>query len=204
MVKGLLSEDTLALGPDEASGTRSRHDLALLYSNQFKFVWRCLKGLGVPERHLDDAVQEVFIVVRAKLDSFDGSHPVTTWLYAIAVRIARRSHRTQARERARFLSTDDLPGEANAKGTDQATALEKRERLSLAQRALADLDENKREAFVLSAIEGLSAPEMVAILGVPLNTVYSRIRAARQAFVARVRELERAPGDENPFSRRTP
>lgn len=202
MVKGLLSDETLALAPDEASGTRSRLDLSALYASQFKFVWRCLRSLGVPERHLDDAVQEVFIVVRAKLDSFDGSHPVTTWLYAIAVRIARRSHRTQARERARFLSSEDLPREPAAKSTDESSELEKRERLSLAQRALADLDENKREAFVLSAIEGLSAPEMVAVLGVPLNTVYSRIRAAREAFVARVRELERAPGQAH-FSRRS-
>lgn len=198
MAKSLISEE-LASPLDETSGTRARLDLSLVYADQFKFVWRCLKGLGVPDRHLDDAVQEVFMVVGAKLQSFDGSHAITTWLYAIALRIARRSHRTQARERARFLSTDEIGGEEpGTKDTHEPSELERKERLSLAQRALAELDEHKREAFVLSAIEGLSAPEMVAILGLPLNTVYSRIRAARQAFVARVRELERAPTPQDP------
>lgn len=193
MIKGLVSPAAFDAPSDEASGSRARHDLSVVYAEHFKFVWRCLKSLGVPEQHLDDAVQEVFLVVGSKLESFDGRHEITTWLYAIALRIARRSRRHSARQRARFLSTEEAAAEETGDGDSSTLALEKRQQLSLAQRALEELDEPKREAFVLAAIEGLSAPEMVSILGVPLNTVYSRIRAAKKAFTARVRELEGAP-----------
>jgi RNA polymerase sigma-70 factor (ECF subfamily) len=62
--------------------------------------------------------------------------------------------------------------------------------LTLAQRALDRLDDDKREAFVLSQVEGMSAPEIAEITGVPLNTVYSRIRVAKLAFQAEVARLE--------------
>ncbi len=196
MIKGLVSPRALDAPSEETSGSRARHDLSSVYADHFKFVWRCLKSLGVPEQQLDDAVQEVFLVVGSKIDSFDGRHEITTWLYAIALRIARRSRRQSARQRARFLSAEDA-AEQSTDDESHALTLEKRQKLSLAQRALEELDEPKREAFVLSAIEGLSAPEMVPILGVPLNTVYSRIRAAKKAFTARVRELEQAPQAED-------
>ena len=67
----------------------------------------------------------------------------------------------------------------------------KNERLELAQRALARLDDAKREVFVFACIEGMSAPEIASLVGVPLNTVYSRLRAARQAFAQAVASLSK-------------
>ncbi|MEI9952672.1 MAG: sigma-70 region 4 domain-containing protein [Pseudomonadota bacterium] len=64
-----------------------------------------------------------------------------------------------------------------------------RERLALARRALASLDDDQRELFVLARVEQMSAPELASLLGIPLNTVYSRLRAARLAFDAEVTRL---------------
>jgi len=64
------------------------------------------------------------------------------------------------------------------------------ERLALAHAALSSLSDEQREVFVLARVEQMSAPEMALVLGVPLNTVYSRLRAARQAFEAEVCRLE--------------
>jgi RNA polymerase sigma-70 factor (ECF subfamily) len=46
------------------------------------------------------------------------------------------------------------------------------------------MDERKREVFVLSEILELSGREIAEIIGVPMNTVYSRLRAAREEFDA--------------------
>src|SRR3954470_24527003 len=71
-------------------------DLATVYEAYFRYVWRCLRSLGVGDSQLEDALQDVFIVVQRRLPEFDGRAAVRTWLYAIALRIARKY-----RERAR-------------------------------------------------------------------------------------------------------
>jgi RNA polymerase sigma-70 factor, ECF subfamily len=159
-----------------------------VYEAHFRYVWRCLKSLGVEPAHLDDAAHDVFLVVQRKLPSFDGEQArLTTWLYEIALRVGRRYRTRRAREGARHveLATDDerAPLATPAEG---APELERSERLELARAALATLDDAKREAFVLACIEQRSAPEIARITGLPLNTVYSRIRAARQAFQAEI------------------
>jgi RNA polymerase sigma-70 factor (ECF subfamily) len=65
--------------------------------------------------------------------------------------------------------------------------------LALAQRALDALDADKREVFVLAEVEQMSAPEIAEVLGIPVNTVYSRLRAARQAFNFRLARRAATP-----------
>lgn len=162
--------------------------LAHLYAQYFRYVWRCLRSLGVRDGALDDAIQDVFVVVQKKLPDFDGQVSPMTWLYAIAVRVARRHKERTCRELRRHAPVEDVDcqpylhrGEASA---------EYNERLRLASQALETLDDDKREVFVLSQIEQLSAPEIAVIVGVPVNTVYSRLRASRTAFANEVQRLE--------------
>jgi len=152
-----------------------------------------LRALGVRDDALDDAVHDVFLVVQQKLAQFDGQVAVTTWLYAIAIRVARRLRAAARRDAWRYAPVDSpLGGELSSSpaSDDQEQTLAQSERLSLAQRALDRLDDDKREVFVLSQVEDMSAPEIANITGVPLNTVYSRIRAAKLAFQAEVTRLE--------------
>lgn len=60
------------------------------------------------------------------------------------------------------------------------------EALALARAALETLSDDQREVFVLARVEQMSAPEIAGVVGIPLNTVYSRLRAARLAFEAEV------------------
>lgn len=156
-----------------------------VYDAHFRYVWRCLRSLGVPDATLDDALQDVFMVVQRKLRDFEGRAELRTWLYAIALRVARR-YRTRARaEAANVVDVEEELGSA-----DGEAALEQNDRLALARRALAGLDDEKREVFVLAHVEQMSAPEIAGILTVSVNTVYSRLRAARAAFAAEVRRIE--------------
>ncbi len=163
--------------------------LETVYSAHFRFVWRCLRNLGVPEATLDDAVQEVFLVVDRKLATFSGEP--RPWLYAIVRRIALRHRKRIATEAHRFTSDDrsehSCPSQALRDLRDE---VEKREALHIAFEALDRLDDEKREVFVFCMIEGLAAPEVASIVGVPINTVYSRLRAARLGFQALVSALQ--------------
>jgi RNA polymerase sigma-70 factor (ECF subfamily) len=159
-------------------------DIAAVYEAHFAYVYRCLRGLGVRDAALDDALQDVFLVVQDKLARFDGGAQLRTWLYAIVLRIARRYRERAAIEASKFVASE-LASDATLEAE-----LERGERLQLAQRALSALDDDKREVFVLAQVEQMSAPEIAEILGVPVNTVYSRLRAARSAFSTHVARLQ--------------
>ena len=175
--------------PDEAAPPgplESGHGvrLAEVYSEHFPFVWRCLKNLGVTDVTLDDAVQEVFLVVDRKLGACCG--PLRPWLFTIVRNIALRHRRRASKEAARFLHAPGDEAPCADPGDDPHQCAERRESLALAAQALACLDEAKREVFVFCQIEGFSAPEVAEIVGAPLNTVYSRLRSARREFSAHV------------------
>lgn len=193
MAAGTL--DRAPFAQSEAPGTdRPRLGVDAVYAEHFRYVWRCLRALGLRDTQVDDAIHDVFLVVQQKLPSFDGRAEVTTWLYAICIRVARR-HRWAARKDAwRFATIDDEPESSTAQASpwqrDPEKTMERGERLSLARRALERIDDDKREVFVLSQVEQRSAPEIAEIIGVPLNTVYSRIRAAKLAFQAEISRLE--------------
>jgi RNA polymerase sigma-70 factor (ECF subfamily) len=186
MAAGTLDGRALSDGAESHERHADPPAIADVYDAHFRFVWRCLRSLGVSDAAIDDAVQDVFVVVQRKLSTFEGRAELRTWLYAIAVRIGRR-YRSRARsDGARVEEAEEEPVASG----DGESALEHTERLALARRALDALDDEKREVFVLAQVEQMSAPEIAVITGVPINTVYSRLRAARSAFAAEVRRIE--------------
>lgn len=173
--------------PAEHSGT-APPDLAAVYEAHFRYVWRCLRSLGAPDAHLDDALQDVFIVVQRRLPEFDGAAQLRTWLYAIALRVARKYRERARREPASWEAAPESQRELVLEQSGEGAALQN-ERLALAHAALGVLPDEQREVFVLSRVEQMSAPEIAEVVGVPLNTVYSRLRAGRLAFTAEVQRL---------------
>ena len=151
-----------------------------VYRDHFPFVWRNLRRWGVAESALDDVAQDVFVVVYQRLDSFRGGS-LRAWLFAILVRVAG-DHRRSARYRDHAPLPDQVGDpRAPSPGRDAET----RESVALLHDLLRAMDEPKRTAFILADLEEMSASEISEVLDENLNTVYSRLRAAR-------RELERA------------
>lgn len=151
-----------------------------VYETHLGFVWRTLASLGVPEADLEDAAQEVFVVVHRRLDEFEGRAAITTWLFAIARRIASdRARKRARRERpvpADVADTSETPREAAQRAEARALLLE----------LLDQLDDDKREVFVLVEIEQLPVKQVAGLLGLKLNTAWSRLRLARRAFERQV------------------
>ena len=109
------------------------------------------------------------------------SWPPRTWLYGIALRVARDHSRTLARKGG----FHPLPRGLQSAAPMPDEAWQLAEARQLAQRLLSELDDDRREIVALVELEELTVPEAAAILGIKLNTAYSRLRLARH-------DLERA------------
>ena len=151
-----------------------------LYRDYFGFVWSSAQRLGVQPDAIDDVVQETFIVIHAKLATLEKPEALRSWIYGV-VRRTVSAHR-----RAKRARTDGLVVEVDSesRGPTPLDQTESNQELVLLQTLLAELDEPKREVFALVELEELTVPEAAEALEIPLNTAYSRLRAARRAFEA--------------------
>ncbi len=154
--------------------------LAEIYEAHFERVWRWLYGLGVRQADLEDAAQEVFVVVHRRYGEFDRRSELTTWLYGICFRVAA-AFRRKAHVR-REAVTDDLEAVQNETAPSPHDQAVERQAGEIAQRILDGLDDDKRAVFVLYELEERTLKEIAAMLECPLQTVYSRLSAAREHF----------------------
>lgn len=155
-----------------------------IYSSHAGLAWRTLRRLGVPESALEDALQDVFLVVHRRLNEFEGRATITTWIYGIVLRVAKDHRRSEARHLARQdrlaqLLTQDLDDTR-----DPAYMVERREANELMHALLAKLIHEHREVLVLVELEELPLRQACESLNVNLRTGQRRLRAARQQFDA--------------------
>jgi RNA polymerase sigma-70 factor, ECF subfamily len=150
-----------------------------VYRGEFGFVWRSAKRLGLRDAALDDAVQEVFVVVHRRLAEFEGRSSLRTWLFGITLRVVR-DHRRSARRRDPGPPVD--PDTLRATGSGPAESAEKAEAVRLLHALLDELDDERREVFVMAELEQMPMPEIADALGINVNTAYARLRIARHEF----------------------
>lgn len=151
-----------------------------VYREHFSFVWRSLRRLSVRERDVADAVQEVFLVVHRRLGEFEGRAKLSTWLFRICLHVAS-DHARRAHVRREVLGDTELD-ELSDPRSDLESHRARREGLRLLEQALAAMSLEQRAVFVLFELEGLTSGEIAEALSLPLGTVYSRLRRARELF----------------------
>jgi RNA polymerase sigma-70 factor (ECF subfamily) len=151
-----------------------------IYAAHFDFVWRSLRSLGVREAEVPDALQEVFLAVHQKLPTFEGRSKLTTWLFAIAMRVASTRQRL-AHVRREILDGDGLLRIASER-TDATDEVERRERVAMFETIMDRLPPEQRVVFILFEIDDMSGEQIAELLGIPRGTVHSRLRLARAAF----------------------
>lgn len=146
-------------------------------------VWRTMRRLGPREADAEDLAQEVFLVIHRRLPAFEGRSKLTTWVYGICVRVAA-DHRRRAHVRHEAPALlPEAPVEA-----DQPERVARREARERLDDALAGLDEDKRVVFVLYEIEELPMAEIAEVTGVPVQTAYARLYAARRLLAEALAE----------------
>lgn len=152
-----------------------------VYDDHFRFVWRSLRRLGVREADIDDSVQEVFVVVHRKLAEFEGQSKMTTWLFGISMNVARE-HRRRAVVRLEVATAESVMSSHEDPRADVGAAAERHQRQALLEQLLDELPEEQRTVFVLFELEGMSGLEIGELVNIPVGTVHSRLRLAREAF----------------------
>lgn len=176
-------ENTAALPPAEVNAGLSFERLYTLY---FAFSWRALRHLGVPAGSLEDAAQEVWMIVHCRLPAFEARSNARTWLFGIAMNVAR--NRRRGLRRAPEMRP--LPEHMASARPDPEGEHTGQEAWRKVQSFLDTLDEQRRAVFVSSLIEQLSAAEAAEATGLDVPAVYHHVRRLRQAFKAYLAQLE--------------
>lgn len=128
---------------------------------------------------VEDLVQATFVEVARGGTIYDGRASVLTWLFAIATNVVRHHRRSKARRTRLMVAV------AEARPADAASAerlVSARRQIDRAQAALDSLADELREAFLLCDLEGISARDAGAILGVSEAAVWKRASRAREAI----------------------
>jgi RNA polymerase sigma-70 factor, ECF subfamily len=151
-----------------------------LFRSHARFVARFLVRLGVHPDDLDDAVQDVFLVVHTRGGYVPGPAKPTSYLGTIALHAASTERRRRQTACARIES--HLPDELHATGLDPAQKVELDEAVWKLERALATLSPVLRATLLLAQHEGESCTSIAASMNVPVGTVYWRLHQARRSF----------------------
>ena len=181
-----LALDKPVLEAHGAALERAATSFEAIYDTHFDYAWRSLARLGVPEASLEDAAQDLFVVVHRRLREFEGRSSLRTWLFGIALRVAgdyrRRVHRKGGLAPLEIDVPDRGPSPLDFAEQAQATAL--------LYQLLDELDFDHRAIFVTVELENRSVVEAAESLALNPNTASARLRAARQAFNKAVARLQ--------------
>jgi RNA polymerase sigma-70 factor (ECF subfamily) len=151
-----------------------------LYQRHFDFVARSLSRLGVRPSQIDDAAQDVFVVMHRRISDLRADASTKAFCLAVAVRVARGYRRT-ARRKAAVNADMSRVADLSQSPFDQAARAQAERVL---EGFLGGLDRDRRNVFMMAELEEMTAPEISQELDMNLSTVYTRLRAARQRFVA--------------------
>lgn len=135
-------------------------------------VWRLCRRLGDADS-ADDLTQEVYVRAIRSLPRYRGDASARTWLLTIARNVCADAVRTSRRRRRL------APG-APVDAPDPAS-------VDAVERLIASLDSDRRTAFVLTQVLGLSYAEAAEVCGVPVGTIRSRVARARDALIESIR-----------------
>jgi RNA polymerase sigma-70 factor, ECF subfamily len=173
---------------DPADAMRRGDRLRSLVAEHYASLWRFLRRLGVPEADSEDAAQKCLCVVANRIDDIAPGKD-KAFLFGVALRVAK-AWRRQTRVRI-----DDGGAETLALlpaiGPDAEQQLDDCRARALLDALLASLPLDLRTVFVLYELEELTMVEIARALELPMGTVASRLRRAREVFEAHSRRVRR-------------
>ncbi|MGC4094818.1 MAG: sigma-70 family RNA polymerase sigma factor [Polyangiaceae bacterium] len=158
-----------------------RARLARMFESHHELVWRTLRRRGLSPDAAADTTQQTFLIAAERLADIRVDSE-RAFLVGTALRLVRSVYRKASRVQ---LENDmDLRADATRDKIADRAAIE------LFDRVLSQLDASLSEVFVLYEIDGFSSPEIAQMLEIPLGTVASRLRRAREEFRAVARRIE--------------
>jgi RNA polymerase sigma-70 factor, ECF subfamily len=156
--------------------------LEKIFNAHHATVWRALRRRGLSPEAAEDATQETFLLAGARLDDILPESE-RAFLIATALRVAH----SLGRKTVRWELDDDMDQRLS---TNRDTS-DTRADMQLCDLVLSKVDPELVEVFILYELEGLTSPEIAALLKVPLGSVASRLRRAREQFRSAAARIER-------------
>ena len=173
----------------EVSTAVPQEDARTLFDAHYDFVWRSLRGLGVRPGSIDDGAQQVFLLAFRKLSAIaPGSE--RAFLFRLASGVASNLRRT-VRRRGEVDGDAVLDAHADA-GPAPEDLVFRGEARELLDAVLAWLPGDLRTVFVLFELEEMEIPDIAALLEIPVGTVGSRLRRAREKFEVALKRVRKA------------
>lgn len=154
-------------------------DVAGVFDAHALWMHRVAQRLSGSAVLADDVVQEVFVLLHRRRETVDDRTGIRTWLYRAILNVTRQRRRSDRRYETAMAGLAHQP---SVGGRGPEAQLASREHGALVRACIATLSEAQRETFVLFELEGIGGAEIAAILDVPVNTVWTRLRLARIAF----------------------
>jgi RNA polymerase sigma-70 factor (ECF subfamily) len=174
--------------PDEALMGRvaegDRLAMEVLYARHHVRVFRFVLRLIGDEALAEDLATEVFLDVWRHADRFEGRSAVSTWMLGIA----RFKALSARRRRAVELLDEEIAKTIEDPADDPAIALEKNDTSRVIRNCLKRLAPHHREIIDLAYYHEKSLEEVAAIVGIPKNTVKTRMLRARMRLAGLLRD----------------
>ena len=156
------------------------------FRSEISFVCRSLRRLGVADRDVEDLAHETFLTLHRRRDDWDRSRPLRPWLFGISYRVASDYRRKSSHRHERFAEHIEIADTARA--ADQEIAAQQDRQLVLD--ALEAIELDRRAVFIMHELNEVPVKEVAEALDIPVFTVYSRLRVAREEFTAAVRRIQ--------------
>jgi RNA polymerase sigma-70 factor (ECF subfamily) len=165
--------------PPRPEGERAR--LERMFVAHHGMVWRTMRRRGLSPDAAADVTQQTFLVAAERLADI-AADSERAFLLGTALRVSQ----SLGRKTTRWQLEEDM----DRRVADTSSVSEERAAVQLCDVALSKVDPDLAEVFVMFELEGLSSPEIAASLEIPLGTVASRLRRAREQFRVVVGRLE--------------
>jgi len=168
---------------DEVVSEPQALDFDAIYREQRTRVLAIVRSVVGPTDELEDVVQLVFIEVHRCLPRFEGRSRLSTWLYRIAVNVALQHLRKKRRRRWLVFGADEQDPATDLVAPDDMGRVEDRQVLLHVRDSVAKLSDKKRIVWQLHELQGMEPQEIADVLDIPMNTVRSRLLAARKELM---------------------
>jgi RNA polymerase sigma-70 factor (ECF subfamily) len=159
-----------------------RARLERMFVAHHALVWRTMRRQGLSPDAAGDAAQQTFLVAAERLGDINPDSE-RAFLVGTALRVAR----SFGRKTGRWQLEDDM----DLRAAETRSVSDQRAAVDLCDLILSKVEAGLAEVFVLYEIEGLSSPEIAALLEIPLGTVASRLRRAREQFRSAIGRIDR-------------
>jgi len=174
------------LVPEAPTGLDRDARLAAMASENFQFIWRSLRRLGLPVGSVDDGAQQVFEVAARRLGDIEPGKE-RAFLFKTALLVAAEARRLAARRHE--LHPDDEVEALVDPAPSPEDASEWSQKRALLEEILLAMSIEQRTVFVLFELEELTMAEIAELVDAPPGTVASRLRRAREEFHDHARRL---------------